>query len=730
MAETGVAPMFYPRAVVANANALYAFDIGVRVIAYDVSNPDRPIQQGAWPMPGAAGRLALTGNLLLASTGSGIAIASIAAPLQPISLGSVALTNVTYIEDIAVAGQYAYAVAGQSGLRVIDLANPAAPVEIGALNTFSHATSVAVSGTQAVVADWYGRLRIVDITSPAAPVEIGHFDVPGFLTSVALRGSLAYVASYRGLEIVDISNPAATVLVGQRALPGHGVRVVISGTDAIVGLLDSGVAIVDVSDPSAPLLSRAFDTPGRAIDVAPRGGRIYVANLSDIRVLNPLLRPASIAVDTAGNVGRLVLPALTKAQLAQLNANPEAPSVESDALSLQINSIPPLLSGAPYTLAGLAASTDGASLRTLSATVDGALIYTQSWTPGAALGIAWSGAWTPTGEGAHVVVLRAVDWVGASAEETATLFVDTLAPALGLSTTLFGPSQFGAQGAIDLRGSASDGSGIRDVIVRVDGQSLTATLDGANGWTARWQTGLAALPDGLSVPVVVTATDTVGRETVMSNGLLLDAAPPGAVVVSLSYTNSLGARVALAPGQTIYDVLTPTLLMTWTEALDAGGLDHYQAGWTGGVTLTALELAGLLTTPPATRDNAQAVGEARKVYAHVIATDLMGNQTESTLGPMFVDYRQTNDYIALDDAEGIYRGWMNSGCALLGTDLRVSRSLPERSPLGVPQSLFASWDASALRLAWQGADWDRDGDLFVYLAGPGAHNERLQPIRP
>ena len=58
-----------------------------------------------------------------------------------------------------------------------------------------------------------------------------------------------------------------------------------------------------------------------------------------------------------------------------------------------------------------------------------------------------------------------------------------------------------------------------------------------------------------------------------------------------------------------------------------------------------------------------------------------------------------------------YRAWMDSGASLISTDAELHLH-DDAAPV---QRLHTSWNASTLRLAWTGANWDLDGDLFVYL---------------
>jgi hypothetical protein len=57
---------------------------------------------------------------------------------------------------------------------------------------------VTVAGNYAYVADDDSGLRIVDVSNPAAPSEAGFYDTPGYAWGVAVAGNTAYVADSDG----------------------------------------------------------------------------------------------------------------------------------------------------------------------------------------------------------------------------------------------------------------------------------------------------------------------------------------------------------------------------------------------------------------------------------------------------------------------------------------------------------------------------------------------------
>ena len=88
---------------------------------------------------------------------------------------------------MVVAGSIAYVADRRSGLRVVNVANPAAPAEVGFYDRrVPHC--VAVSGAHGVCRRRYSGLRVIDVADPAVAVEVGFYDTPGNAKDVAVAG--------------------------------------------------------------------------------------------------------------------------------------------------------------------------------------------------------------------------------------------------------------------------------------------------------------------------------------------------------------------------------------------------------------------------------------------------------------------------------------------------------------------------------------------------------------
>ena len=117
-------------------------------------------------------------------------------------------------QGVAVSGDY-LCVAGNDTFRVISVADPTHPVEVGHEDSLSSARGVDVSGNYAYVADYDSSLRIFSIADPANPVGVGRCRTPHAAGPVVVRGEYAYVGDDRGLRVISVADPAHPMVVGQ-----------------------------------------------------------------------------------------------------------------------------------------------------------------------------------------------------------------------------------------------------------------------------------------------------------------------------------------------------------------------------------------------------------------------------------------------------------------------------------------------------------------------------------
>ncbi|MCG2721624.1 MAG: S8 family serine peptidase, partial [Thermodesulfovibrionales bacterium] len=132
----------------------------------------------------------------------------------PYLTGSVRSSLCSVFADIHVSGNYAYVacngfdyVDNSVVLEIIDIADLVDPKIVGYLYMPGEvsAYSVDVSGNYAYLAAGDLGLQVVDVTNPAKPLSVGSYATPGYAYDVFVSGNYAYVAdSSAGIQVIEV----------------------------------------------------------------------------------------------------------------------------------------------------------------------------------------------------------------------------------------------------------------------------------------------------------------------------------------------------------------------------------------------------------------------------------------------------------------------------------------------------------------------------------------------
>jgi hypothetical protein len=378
--------------------------------------------------------------------------------------------------------------------------------------------------------------------------------------------------------------------------------------------------------------------------------------------------------------------------------------------TVSILGAPPVLDRAVGLSLTLEAEALGSALRALSLTVNSTLHTSEVWATSDVTRALRTVDWTPAGDGYYRLLARVEDWEGAVASDTVTITVDTEAPSVTVEPLVLTDTHFHHPRTVDLNGRVTDTVDVAQVHVQVtDGTGIDepSASWADHAWLAPWFLSAQSLPDGETYTVTARALDTVGHTAAVTQGVIIDVAAPSPVTTTLS---SAGGDL------TPFDTLTETaagLTLTWTAATDGSGVAGYRVAWHAQTTDTVSTT--LHAVAPISRSDHITPAEGQKLRGEMGSEDVYGHERWQSAGPIYADGRLTPDYVWLGERDGIYRGWMESDCSLIGADRRLSRQAPARASLSDEQRLYLTWSADALRLAWTGAHWSSDGDLFIYL---------------
>ncbi|KAH9139261.1 hypothetical protein AeRB84_016461 [Aphanomyces euteiches] len=193
---------------------------------------------------------------------------------------------------VAVQGDIALVTFGLAGVRVLDVANPSSPVELGGFKDDTHeARFVLLRDGWGFVSFGHSGIRILDVTNGSLPCEISSFSHGSFdARHMALAGPFLFVAfSYGGLKVLDVTNPFTPEEIGAVSFPSYAANCVQVLEDIVyVALGNGGLRILRFHAPR-----RQFEPLGSYVDAE---ADITSVHVTDDRLAFACLRQGELKI--------------------------------------------------------------------------------------------------------------------------------------------------------------------------------------------------------------------------------------------------------------------------------------------------------------------------------------------------------------------------------------------------------------------------------------------------
>jgi hypothetical protein len=237
-------------------------------------------------------RLVLDGDYLYAALSeSELCILDVSDPAQPVDLRRLDFIG---IQDLDVADGFLY-VLDEDGLSVFAIGDLSSGAEdaiqrVALVDTPGDGFALDVLLDRCYVADGSTGLTVYDVSDPASPSVLATLATDDSTQAVVVVDAIAYLAAGSGLLAVDVSDPTQPSVTGHYAdADDEVVTLAVYAGRAYLGLANGELTALDVADPAAPgFLWSQYDyvpsepglcqSPSYAPIVAPGGANsLYIA---------------------------------------------------------------------------------------------------------------------------------------------------------------------------------------------------------------------------------------------------------------------------------------------------------------------------------------------------------------------------------------------------------------------------------------------------------------------
>ena len=281
---------------------------GSRSHILDISNPAAPLYVGQ--ITGYSGNYhqfinVRSGYAYVCDYNAGLEVINITNPANPVNVMEVPTGYRT--ADIIFDGNYGYVAVGDSGVSIYNFVNPASPVLVSKIQTIGRAAwlsygAISIGGTPTghiYVSDRYpvAGLSAINVSNPAVPVTAAFVSAVSSPTGTSFtpfytNGKVYVPYGIAGLRILDVSSPSSPTLLSTTPLGGDSREVIVKGNYAYVAALDSCVHVIDISNASSPVYVKKIPT-SRARGIALNGNYAYVATRDSGLVILNLTDPSA-----------------------------------------------------------------------------------------------------------------------------------------------------------------------------------------------------------------------------------------------------------------------------------------------------------------------------------------------------------------------------------------------------------------------------------------------------
>ncbi|MHA1186535.1 MAG: LVIVD repeat-containing protein, partial [Candidatus Heimdallarchaeota archaeon] len=247
------------------SNFVYVVDMWSGLLIFDISNLLSPIEVGQYNPFGTIRHIKVIGNYAFLNVfGVGIEVIDISNPAAPTLIGRYesflvngVSHNVFHIWDAFISEDYAYVIASEDKLIIIDLSQLDSLTATGTLVLTNSTSSIFVEKNKAYLGCESGML-IIDVKNKANPKEVGVFiDKNSYgIGDIAVTGKYAVTAYGDSLELLNVGRSTNVKKIITIDADFSAMSVGIAGKYVWGSYMD--FRLYDLDDPDKPVFITSY----------------------------------------------------------------------------------------------------------------------------------------------------------------------------------------------------------------------------------------------------------------------------------------------------------------------------------------------------------------------------------------------------------------------------------------------------------------------------------------
>lgn len=241
------------------------------------SDPDKLTAVGTYRVPGVTADAAALDRYVYLATGmdGDVTIVDYAEQADPAGVGF--FRTPEHSNLVRVHGDRLYVYGENDTIRVMDIADPLQPVDVGTRSLSAGVRLLAADDRLAFLADAGGMLHIYDTSATGMPQQVGLFAVAGEMHDATMTDTYVLVAAgAQGVLAARYGGSTSAVPFQHIPLAGSARYIAAEGSTAYVLTAGGTLFTLDLSAPGTPTVTAQLDLGIDAGALLLRDGRLYL----------------------------------------------------------------------------------------------------------------------------------------------------------------------------------------------------------------------------------------------------------------------------------------------------------------------------------------------------------------------------------------------------------------------------------------------------------------------